>query len=336
MFRRANVSQVLITVSALLIVPGSTAFAHSQQGLGSETSTEAVAATSGAVGAASALGLTTEVPAAETIQTADGLTSVSTAPDGSEVTVLVPTDQARPFIALDASGTSVGIGVPGAPGMGPARIIDDTVVFTDQQAGVATTVQPLANGGVRTSVTIAGPDAPHQYRFPVSLDHGGSLALQDDGSVAISNKVSYPGGHGTAGNVITRTVVTSTIAAPWAVDADGMAVPTHYSLEGNTLVQHVDLTATTAFPVVADPFWSTAWHVAKCVAAIVVAVGSLAIPVSKLFKLKAFVRAVGGYKKAATLLVGATTRAEKTRVIGGAIGAGAVEILGIEAIITNC
>jgi len=52
--------------------------------------------------------------------------------------------------------------------------------------------------------------------------------------------------------------------------------------------------------------------------------------------MKEFVRVVGGARNAASLLVGATSRAEKAKVIAGAIGAGAAEILGIEAIVTNC
>jgi hypothetical protein len=326
----ARVSLVLVTVTALLNGSGSAAFARDQQMV---SSAEAVAATSGAVAAASALGLTTEVPSAETAQTADGLMSVSRAPDGSEVTVLVPTDLDQPVIALDGSGTSVGIGFPRTAGTAPARIVGDTAVFTDQQAGFATTVQPLVSGAIRTSVTIAGPGSPSQFRFPVSLDSGSSLELREDGSVTVSSEVSY---RDEAGNATTRTLVTSTIAAAWAVDADGKAVPTRYSLEGNTLVQHVDLTSTTAFPVVADPFWSTAWHVAKCVSAIAVAMATLMIPVSKVLKLKAFVRAVGGIRTAAKLLVGATSKAEKARVIGGVVAVGAAEVLGIDAIYTNC
>jgi hypothetical protein len=325
-----RVSLVLVTVTALLNGSGSAALAQNQQMV---SSGQAVAATSEAVAAASALGLTTEVPSAETAQTTDGLMSVSTVPDGSEVTVLVPTDQAEPVIALDGSGTSVGLGLPRTAATEPARIVGDTAVFTDQQAGFATTVQPLASGAIRTSVTIAGPGSPDQFRFPVSLDGGSSLQLRDDGSVTVSSEVSYLD---EAGNATTRTLVTSTIAPAWAVDADGKAVPTRYSLEGDTLVQHVDLTATTAFPVVADPFWSTAWHVARCVSAIAVAVATLMIPVSKVLKLKAFVRAVGGVRTAAKLLVGATSRAEKARVISGAIAVGAAEILGIDAIYTNC
>lgn len=43
------------------------------------------------------------------------------------------------------------------------------------------------------------------------------------------------------------------VAAPWAVDATGQSVPTRYEIEGQALVQVIDFTAATAFPVVADP-----------------------------------------------------------------------------------
>jgi hypothetical protein len=261
--------------------------------------------------AASALGLTTEVPSAETAQTTDGLMSVSTVPDGSEVTVLVPTDQAEPVIALTAAARawvsdSPGQLVQSQPGSSVTPRSSPT------SGRVATTVQPLASGAIRTSVTIAGPGSPNQFRFPVSLDSGSSLQLRDDGSVTVSSEVSYLD---ETGDATTRTLVTSTIAPAWAVDADGKAVPTRYSLEGDTLVQHVDLTATTAFPVVADPFWSTRWQRGQVRLAIAVAVATLMIPVSKVLKLKAFVSRRRRGPHAAKLLVGATSRAEKARVI---------------------
>ncbi|MGK4007148.1 hypothetical protein WMF31_31285 [Sorangium sp. So ce1036] len=79
-----------------------------------------------------------------------------------------------------------------------------------------------------------------------------------------------------------------------------------------------------------------AWKVTRCAAAITVVIASVAVPAAKVVKLRKFVIAVGGVREAARLLVGATTVAEKVRVIGGAIGAGAAEILSIDAIITNC
>lgn len=38
-----------------------------------------------------------------------------------------------------------------------------------------------------------------------------------------------------------------------AVDATGQSVPTRYQIDGQSLVQVIDFTAATAFPVVADP-----------------------------------------------------------------------------------
>lgn len=46
------------------------------------------------------------------------------------------------------------------------------------------------------------------------------------------------------------------INAPWAKDATGRPVPTSYRLEGDSLIQVVSFSATTAFPVVADPWWN--------------------------------------------------------------------------------
>lgn len=54
--------------------------------------------------------------------------------------------------------------------------------------------------------------------------------------------------------------VTVAIAeVPWAKEATGAAVPTSYTVEGNTLTQHVSFDADTAFPVVADPTWWQEW-----------------------------------------------------------------------------
>lgn len=51
------------------------------------------------------------------------------------------------------------------------------------------------------------------------------------------------------------------IAAPWAVDARGAAVATRYVVRGRTLVQQLDVTSQTAFPVVADPSVSFGWNI---------------------------------------------------------------------------
>jgi len=63
------------------------------------------------------------------------------------------------------------------------------------------------------------------------------------------------------------------ISAPWAYDANGVAVPTSYSIDGSAPVQTIEHSVTSAYPVVAAPCWS-------CIAAqaigIVVTVTALA------------------------------------------------------------
>ncbi|WP_158297050.1 hypothetical protein [Zhihengliuella sp. ISTPL4] len=75
-------------------------------------------------------------------------------------------------------------------------------------------------------------DGPPEWTF----EHDIRLTLLDNGTVSISNATSFLGG----------------IDAPWAVDADGRSLPTHYEVSGSTLTQIVDTTGA-SFPVVADP-----------------------------------------------------------------------------------
>jgi hypothetical protein len=53
------------------------------------------------------------------------------------------------------------------------------------------------------------------------------------------------------------------ILAPWAVDSNGDSVATSYSIDGDTLTQHVAHDASDAYPVIADPWlggvWTDSW-----------------------------------------------------------------------------
>ena len=62
------------------------------------------------------------------------------------------------------------------------------------------------------------------------------------------------------GGVVVREKgkTTSRFNAPWAKDAAGRSLPTHYTLKGNALTQVVD-TRGAKFPVVADPQWFWDW-----------------------------------------------------------------------------
>lgn len=81
--------------------------------------------------------------------------------------------------------------------------------------------------------------SPSRYSYGLTTTQDGTLEEQGDGSVFIKNPDGTLAG-GTAG--------------PWARDASGESVSTHYEVDGSSLTQVVGLEAPgIAFPVVADP-----------------------------------------------------------------------------------
>jgi hypothetical protein len=78
------------------------------------------------------------------------------------------------------------------------------------------------------------------------------------------------------------------------------------------------------------------WEVSKCVGAILLAIGSAAIPAAKLLKLKKFIEKVGSVREAAFLLIRIAKGEEKIEELGSVLGALAGEIIGITSIRENC
>jgi hypothetical protein len=119
-------------------------------------------------------------------------------------------------------------------------------------------------------------------------------------------------------------------------DADSLPQTSRASIGNFTDVSQAELPVVNAPPIGKVGFWGDAWKVAKCAGSIAAAVGTFAIPASKLLKLKSFIKSVGGVRDAAKLLVGATSRSEKLSAIGKAGVTGGAEILGIKEIQDNC
>lgn len=109
---------------------------------------------------------------------------------------------------------------------------------SSEHDGVAIAVHDEGDGAFRALLHIADEDAPLEHRFVI----GDAFDLQplEDGGITVWNADGDLAG---------------VIAAPWAVDANGVSVPTTYEVDGNTLIQRVYPAPTTAFPVVADPIW---------------------------------------------------------------------------------
>jgi RHS repeat-associated protein len=85
-----------------------------------------------------------------------------------------------------------------------------------------------------------------------------------------------------------------------------------------------------------DPTGASAWQVAKCAASVVLAVAGVAVPASKVAKIPAIVKGLGGARETAKLLVGATSAAEKASTAKTFVVGAASELLGIAGIQDNC
>lgn len=144
-------------------------------------------------------------------------------------------------IALPGSATSTQIDTAKVP----EHLLGATagaVLSTDDRGSTITSYP--TDDGVQTLIEIPSAAAPAEYRFPIGLPEGGQAALFDDGSVVLSDA------NGTA---------IGGFRTPWAIAADGAAIPTSFRIEGGELVQTVEFSTSTAFPVIADPDFGSEW-----------------------------------------------------------------------------
>lgn len=109
------------------------------------------------------------------------------------------------------------------------------VVNPDNRPGASYTADRLADDSIRFA---AGFSSRTASTASWKLAEGSELDALPDGRVSVGDA---------DGNLLAG------IDAPWAVDATGQRVPTHYTVSGTTLTQHLDYTPNTVFPVVADP-----------------------------------------------------------------------------------
>lgn len=253
--------------------------------------------------------------------------------DGTNTTVEIPKD-ATDKITLDAAydeDEDISIKLPNEAVGSDANITKNgTVIYKNEEQPVSFAIQPINNNsfeGVRTLINIKNNTAPKEYSFTFDLDEGSKLISDSE----------YLGEEFSSGEIFivnSENIIVGIIDKPWAYDANGEAVETYYRIDNtNTLTQVVNFTNDNAFPIVADP---SAWQVTKCAAAITWVIGSTVFAAAKILRIKKYIAALGGIKSAATLLMGATTAAERLEIGGSALMNLASEILGIAAVQDNC
>lgn len=126
------------------------------------------------------------------------------------------------------------------PAAGAGRTVDGTTIYDAAGTDAAQVAVQRAGPGTRALINIDDASAPERYEFRLSGDVS-RLQLNDDGSVA-----AYDSTDGLIGG----------FPAPWARDAAGRSVPTHYEVDGTVLVQLVEHRASNfEYGVTADPIW---------------------------------------------------------------------------------
>jgi hypothetical protein len=187
--------------------------------------------------------------AAQVPTISSGSYAINATIDGTKV--VVPIDPAA-GIQVGSKRGQASIGLPFAGGATTAAAESSGVVSYNNNNGSSTVPIVRNDGSVQINTVILNPAAPSRFEYPITVPSGQSLHLTPDGAVYAAASTGVPSLY---------------IAAPWAKDAKGSAVPTHYEINGNVLTQVVDFTVSTAFPVVADPtILATGQYDYNCVA----------------------------------------------------------------------
>lgn len=154
--------------------------------------------------------------------------------------VKVPADSSGVVTITGQKGQTLSLGLPFGEISAPAEPIGSGLVSYDNGNGSATVPVPQEDNSVAIHTIIESSTAPSRYAYRVESPVGTKMTLNEDGSVAITRADgTFFGG----------------FAKPWAKDATGVDLPTHYEIDKKQLVQVIDhSTQGVVYPVVADPY----------------------------------------------------------------------------------
>ncbi|MGH1549657.1 hypothetical protein ACRAWB_10990 [Leifsonia poae] len=168
-----------------------------------------------------------------------------TVPAGGSVEV--PKDPSDGLhVTTPGDAPNVTIGLPFADQADDAAASQKAgVVVYDNNNGSSTVPVTRPDGGVQITTVIDDANAPKRYAYPITVPGEQAVHLLDDGAAYIGSEDGV--------------AISAYIPAPWAKDANGDPVATHFEVNGDVLTQVVEFAPQTAFPVVADPQFAWYW-----------------------------------------------------------------------------
>lgn len=147
------------------------------------------------------------------------------------------------FVLSDSTGEySVPVVVGDATSLS-TESTDPSSPVGEDSSGSPIYAQLLNDHQQRVITSIDHPDDASTFRYEFDLGPAQALDVTEDGIPFVYEKDGD------------EYVIVTVLSAPWAKDADGRDLATSYSVEGDAVVQSVDV-VDAAFPVVADPAWT--------------------------------------------------------------------------------
>lgn len=175
-----------------------------------------------------------------------------TATNGSD-SVTIPAAANGQVVSV-ADGLAVQVGLGTTATTTAVQATDGSVVY-DQSGSVDRTVQATTDG-FRIHTVIGSASAPTEYVHPVALPAGTRLVLEDQLPSDPENPGPQDPGLVSGAYILdSANNVIGGFASPWAKDANGTLVSTHFEIRGSDLVQVVDHNVSgVVYPVIADPY----------------------------------------------------------------------------------
>ncbi len=168
------------------------------------------------------------------------LTKTEQAPVASNPGVTLPSNS-KGVGALEGKAGELTLSLPSSGK--PLASSNNRAIFRAKNSQSAVTLEST-DESVRSLIAVDSAFAPERWSFDVGGDVAKLSVLPDGGVIALDDK----------GGIVAGA------PAPWAIDAKGKAIPTHFEVKGTTLTQVIrhrptlkTLRTPTAYPVIADP-----------------------------------------------------------------------------------
>lgn len=155
----------------------------------------------------------------------------------SDVEVKLPNDPNK-NVLLETPEVTVEVSLPTAASVTVAEETEVGLLVYENGDGSYTVPIPGRFGDLQVNTVIESERAPRAFEY--GLDFSAAVEIHRLGEAIV---VLDSDGE-----------LLLTVAAPWATDASGNDVPTHYEIQGSAITQIVEHNSSFDYPIVADPW----------------------------------------------------------------------------------